>query len=369
MENPQQKPSQMKIPLNDFILTTHKLFYKKIIKKGEMMEKTFKNLRYAFIHESQIRSLYEAFSKKASEEGFYALSEFFTDIAQQKKQHANWCYLMLQKLPSNALITESPIEIGEIPSLGSTSENINTALRIQDKDWRTLFTDFANDAKEEGLDDIATRLRTISKREKQFFERFKIFSSLFDENRLLNDDSVVVWECQGCGFQISKMKLPDDFMCPSCGQLKTYFQKKYLNLSGEENVVWECMECGEEVSVERLPNGFRCENCGKPKEYFRRKSMENVSDKIFGVTNVPWVCMECGNEVYMHEIPEDWRCINCGRPKQYFRRKKKSEAVGKTTFSIQSREKAIWRCPICGKEIEVDLPADWTCPSCGGRNP
>ncbi|TFG00161.1 MAG: hypothetical protein EU541_03105 [Promethearchaeota archaeon] len=331
------------------------------------MEKTLYNLRYAFIYEAQIRSLYEAYAKKSNEEGYYALSNFFKDIAQQKKQHANWCYLMLQKLKPNDLIS-TPIEIGEVPPLESTSENLNTALRIQDNDWRILFNDFANIANEEGLLEISSRLKTISNREKQFFERFKIFSSLFDENKLLKNESVIVWECQGCGFQISKMTLPDDFKCPSCGQLKNYFQKKFLNLSSEENVVWECMECGEEVSVERLPTDFKCSNCGKSKEYFRRKKMESVSERIFGSSNIPWVCMECGNEVYMHQLPKEWTCINCGASKQYFRRKSKSEAHGKSNYSIERREQAIWRCPVCGKEIKVDLPDDWKCPSCGNRN-
>lgn len=332
------------------------------------MEKTFKNLRTAFIYESQTRSLYEIFSKKASEEGFYALSEFFEDIAQQKKQHTNWCYHMLQKLESDDLPLDYSIEVEEIPQLGSTSENLDAALRIQDKDWRILFNEFANTAKEEGLEDISSRLKTISNREKQFFERFKIFSSLFDEKKLLKNESVVVWECQGCGFQISKIKLPDDFVCPACGHLKSYFQKKFLNLSGQENIVWECMECGEEVSIERLPEDWKCENCGKPKEYFRRKRMESVSDRIFGLSNTPWVCMECGNEVYMHELPDDWNCINCGHSKSYFRRKSKAEEISKSSYSIEKREKAIWRCPTCGKEIKVDLPRDWKCPSCGSKD-
>jgi len=280
------------------------------------MKNTLKNLRFSFIYESQIRSLYEIFSRKANEEGFYAISDFFEDSAQQKKQHANWSYKMLQKIKKNNNLIGSFMEFEAIPALGTTSENLETALRIQDREWRVLFSEFSNAAKQEGLDEISSRFAFISEREKKTYEMLKILISSFDDNTFLKKERITLWECQGCGFQIAMETLPEDYICPSCGQLKSYFQKKYLSLSQEEKIIWKCMECGEEVTIKELPDNWKCISCGKPKSYFKRKPLISSDDQ-------------------------------------------------KPSYSIKSSPEAFWRCPLCGNKTLIDLPSDFKCPNCG----
>jgi len=328
------------------------------------MEKTVLNLKYSFLHESQMISLYKIFSRKAAQEGYNLISNFFEDISNNKQQNAYWTYMMLQKLDHLQNIEESSVKFEDIPSVGTTSENLTTAVKIEDYEWRIMYDDFANTAREEGFDEIASRLQLISDRERKFFERFKIFSSLFSDKKLMRNQSIVVWECQGCGFQIAKETLPEDWVCPSCGHLKSYFEKKFLNYATGDRNLWICMECGEEVNMENLPRDWKCPNCGRPNEYFRRKKSDNVKDNIFSLPKSEWECMECGNTaIAMDELPDDWKCINCGASKSYFRRI--SSKPSKTTYSIKRREKAMWYCPSCGKEVEIDLPPNWKCPSCG----
>jgi len=326
---------------------------------------TAKNLKFAFLHESQMRCLYEIFAQRASKEGYNLISNFFEDMSDNKQQNAYWSYIMLQNLDKKQNIEESSVIFEDIPSIGNTSENLKTAMKMEDYEWRIMYTDFAKNAKEEGLNEITSRFQTISDRERQFFERFKIFSELFDEKKLLKNESVVVWECQGCGFQIHKQNLPENWVCPSCGHMKSYFQKKFLNLSQGETNTWVCMECGEEYVMDELPKDWKCLNCGKSREYFRRKKAESISDDIFSLPETIWECMECGNEVRMRELPEDWKCISCGKPKSYFKRK--STTSHNRSYSFEKREKAIWYCPSCGREIEIDLPDDWKCPVCGSK--
>lgn len=329
------------------------------------MENTIKNLKFAFLHESQMRCLYEIYAKKASKEGYDLISNFFEDMSENKQQNASWNYIMLQKLDKTKQIEESSVVFGNIPSIGNTSKNLETSVKMEDYEWRIMYNEFTKDAFGDGLDEIASRLQTISDRERKFFERFKIFSELFDENKLIQNESVVVWECQGCGFQIHKDSLPEDWICPSCGHTKSYFHKKYLNITKRSKVTWICMECSEEVNTKNLPEDFKCPNCGKSRGYFKRKKKEQISNDIFSISDSIWECMECGNEVRMKEIPDDWRCISCGKPKSYFKRK--SKASNKTDYSFKKREKAIWYCPSCGKEVEIDLPHDWKCPVCGSK--
>ena len=65
-----------------------------------------------------------------------------------------------------------------------------------------------------------------------------------------------------------------------------------------------------------------------------------------------WRCKICGYEVEAEELPEDFTCPLCKHPREDF---EKVTAGGKT----------VWRCKICGYEVEAEeLPEDFTCPLC-----
>ena len=130
-------------------------------------------------------------------------------------------------------------------------------------------------------------------------------------------------------------------------------------------IFWKCLACGYEVGIDELPNDFNCPSCGHMGSYFQRKSIQLVPDeKSLTQKEISgWVCMECGYEVPLDELPEDWKCGSCGRSKAYFKRK-----VFKTKdYEIQSipSEKAHWICLECGNEEEIDMPIGWKCSKCG----
>jgi len=65
-----------------------------------------------------------------------------------------------------------------------------------------------------------------------------------------------------------------------------------------------------------------------------------------------WRCKICGYEVEADTLPDDFTCPLCKHPKEDF---EKVTVAGKT----------VWRCKICGYEVEADtLPDDFTCPLC-----
>ena len=65
-----------------------------------------------------------------------------------------------------------------------------------------------------------------------------------------------------------------------------------------------------------------------------------------------WRCKICGYEVEADELPEDFTCPLCKHPKEDFER-------------VAPATKTVWRCKICGYEVEADeLPEDFTCPLC-----
>ncbi len=65
-----------------------------------------------------------------------------------------------------------------------------------------------------------------------------------------------------------------------------------------------------------------------------------------------WRCRICGYEVEADELPDDFTCPLCKHPREDFEK-------------VTAAEKAVWRCKICGYEHEADeLPNDFTCPLC-----
>ena len=65
-----------------------------------------------------------------------------------------------------------------------------------------------------------------------------------------------------------------------------------------------------------------------------------------------WRCRICGYEVEADELPQDFTCPLCKHPREDFER-------------ITVGGKTVWRCKICGYEVEADeLPQDFTCPLC-----
>jgi rubrerythrin len=50
--------------------------------------KTEQNLLKSFIFESQSRTLYDFFSEQAKEEGFIQISNIFSEVALNEKEHA-----------------------------------------------------------------------------------------------------------------------------------------------------------------------------------------------------------------------------------------------------------------------------------------
>ncbi len=67
-----------------------------------------------------------------------------------------------------------------------------------------------------------------------------------------------------------------------------------------------------------------------------------------------WRCKICGYEHEGEELPADFTCPLCKHPASDF------EKVG-----AAPKKKTVWRCTICGYEHEgEELPADFICPLC-----
>jgi rubrerythrin len=285
-----------------------------------MMLRTANNLMICFFKESYTRVRYELYAEIAKKENLLLISRTFKDFATQKIEDANWYYTILQELKKDEYFEDIPVQINGSTTYGTSIQNLEASIKEEDEAWQKLYPNYANTAEREGYSDIAKKLRKFAQIKKNLSQRLKMFANLINSNAFSKKDSITLWKCLACGFEIAINELPNDYNCPTCGHIKSYFQKKTLQLIQDE------------IS-------------------YQKKEMSG------------WLCMECGYEVALEELPEDWKCLSCGHSKEYFKRK----ILKQKDYAIKSteREKAHWVCLECGNEEDIEMPIGWKCPKCG----
>jgi len=185
--------------------------------------KTLQNLAAAFIGESQARNRYTMYAKVAKKEGYEAIAALFTLTAEQEKEHAKWLMTLIQDLKENPDTTIT-LEAGVPTVLGDTKENLKAAIAGENYEHVTMYPDFADIADEEGLPEIATRLRAIANAETNHEDRYQKVLEELENDTVFEKEEEVEWVCRECGY-VHKGKTPPE-TCPSCSHPKSYYEVK-----------------------------------------------------------------------------------------------------------------------------------------------
>jgi rubrerythrin len=187
------------------------------------MQKTLENLAKAFIGESQARNRYTLYAKVAKKEGYEQLSEIFLNTAENEREHAKWAMRMINSLKDENGEPEEIIVTADAPTtLGNTVENLKATIAGENFEYTEMYPEFANVAEEEGLTDIAKRLRAIGNVEEHHEGRFKEILKEIEAGTAFKKDKEVEWVCRKCGYVQSSMESPEK--CPSCDHPTSYFQ-------------------------------------------------------------------------------------------------------------------------------------------------
>ena len=109
--------------------------------------RTAQNLLAAFSGESMARNKYLFFADKARQEGHDEVAELYERMAQNEGVHGK---LLFQHLNG----------------VGTTSDNLQSSIRAEFDEWKTMYPEFAQIAREEGYEDIANLFENIGKIEK-----------------------------------------------------------------------------------------------------------------------------------------------------------------------------------------------------------
>ena len=188
------------------------------------MQKTMENLAKAFIGESQARNRYTLYSKVAKKEGYEQLAEIFLNTAENEREHAKWAMKMINELKVDGKPEEIIVTVDAPTTFGTTDQNLKATIDGEHYENTEMYPEFADLAEEEGLKDIADRLRAIGRVEEHHEERFKEILKKIEADTVFKKDKDVEWVCRKCGYVHVGMEPPEK--CPSCDHPTEYFQIK-----------------------------------------------------------------------------------------------------------------------------------------------
>jgi rubrerythrin len=188
------------------------------------MKKTLENLSKAFIGESQARNRYTLYSKTAKKEGYEQLADIFLVTADNEREHAKWLFKLIQELKEDSGEDLEALTVeAEAPLvLGTTADNLIAAIAGEHYEYSEMYPEFADVAEEEGLEDIAVRLRAIGRAEEHHEDRYKKLLGEVEAGTMFKKDEEVKWVCRKCGYVHTGMEPPEK--CPACDHPTKYYE-------------------------------------------------------------------------------------------------------------------------------------------------
>lgn len=178
--------------------------------------KTEQNLLKAFAGESQARNRYNYYASKAKKDGFVQISHIFEETANQEKEHAKRLFKFLE---GGELEIQASFPAGLI---GSTAENLKAAGGGENHEWTSMYPEFAQIAREEGLEKIADVFMAIAVAEKQHEKRYLGLLANVEAGTVFKKEKKVVWRCRNCGYVHEGEEAPK--VCPACVHPQAHFE-------------------------------------------------------------------------------------------------------------------------------------------------
>ena len=177
---------------------------------------TEKNVLAAFAGESQARNRYTYFASVAKKEGYEQISWIFADTAANEKEHAEMFFKLLEG-------GEVEIKAGyPAGMIGDTAANLEAAADGERLEWTTLYSDFAQTARDEGLRRVEVVFTEIGEVEEQHEARYrKLLQNVLD-GKVFKKDVVVKWRCRNCGYVHEGLEAPK--VCPACLHAQAYYE-------------------------------------------------------------------------------------------------------------------------------------------------
>ena len=166
--------------------------------------KTEKNLNAAFAGESQARVKYQFYASKAKKEGYEQIAAIFQETSDNEKEHAKIWYKLLHD------------------GVADTVTNLKDAAAGENYEYTDMYKKFAEEAREEGFNEIAELFEKVGEIEKHHEERYLKLVENIEKGMVFKGDGVTVWKCRNCGYIHIGDTAPEE--CPVCKHPQSYFE-------------------------------------------------------------------------------------------------------------------------------------------------
>jgi rubrerythrin len=183
--------------------------------------KTEQNLLKAFAGESQARNRYEFFASVAKKEGYEQIAAIFQETANQEKEHAKRYFKFLEG-GMTEIVASYPAGI-----IGTTKENLKAAAEGENEEWTKLYPGFAEVAKKEGFQEIATAFKMIAKVETEHERRYLKLLQNISQDKVFVKRGKVWWKCMNCGYVYESEKALE--ICPVCQHPRSFMEIREEN--------------------------------------------------------------------------------------------------------------------------------------------
>ena len=174
--------------------------------------KTYQNLASSFAGECQAGMRYQMIAKLAMQEKYKTLSDTIKTIAKNETLHATQFFnMMIEKAGSKENVT---LDAGYPFHAGTLVEGLKFAENDEKDESKDIYPKFAEIAREEGFEDIASLYEMVAKVEESHRSIFHYLANAVKEGTLYKNDTPVLWVCSECGhMHVSKQAWK---VCPLC---------------------------------------------------------------------------------------------------------------------------------------------------------
>lgn len=178
--------------------------------------KTEKNLLAAFAGESQARNRYTYFASAARKEGYEQIANIFIETAENEKEHAK---IFFKHLEGGEVTITAGYPAG---SIKDTRANLEAAAAGENLEWSTLYSGFANTARDEGFPEVSDTFDQVLKVEKFHEARYRKLIANITKKEVFRKKESVKWHCTNCGYVLEDAHAPDK--CPACKHPQAFFE-------------------------------------------------------------------------------------------------------------------------------------------------
>jgi len=174
------------------------------------------NLHTSFAAETQARTRYNFFAKKARDDGYIQIAKIFDETADQEFEHALRFFKFFN---GGELEIKWTFPTGVIKD---THANLLSAAALEKYVSEDMYDKFAKIAKKEGFERAEDTFYNIIVAEKHHEKLYLELAQNIETKRVFQKDEEIVWRCLSCGYIHTGKAAPEK--CPACVKPIGFFE-------------------------------------------------------------------------------------------------------------------------------------------------